>query len=67
MGPRVYEQLVDTGALTEIGRSNVYRDQERIGAALIDAVAEARKWISANDDASSHQAAEPAPDADDEG
>lgn len=66
VGPRVYEQLVDTGALTEIGEANVYRDQERIGAALIDAVAEARKWISANDDASSHQAAEPRPDPNDE-
>ncbi|MCH9800915.1 MAG: SulP family inorganic anion transporter [Actinomycetia bacterium] len=66
VGPRVFEQLVDTGALPEIGDANVYRDQERIGAALIEAVAEARKWISANDDSSSSQAAELAPDSDDE-
>ena len=66
VGPRVYEQLVDTGALTEIGEANVYRDQERIGAALIDAVAKARKWISANGDASSPQVAEPRPDPNDE-
>lgn len=48
VGPRIYNQLADTGALSEIGESNVYRVQDRVGASLSAAVTDAREWIATN-------------------
>ena len=48
VGHRIYNQLADTGALKEIGESNVYLAQDRVGAALSAAVTDAREWIATN-------------------
>ena len=64
VGPRIYNQLADTGALSEIGESNVYRVQDRVGASLSAAVTDAREWIATNGEPQSSGNTESSPDND---
>ncbi len=44
---RIDEQLAATGLLASLGRENVYRGDERVGAALAQAEADAAAWVAA--------------------
>ena len=43
---RIDEQLAVTGLLASLGRENVYRGDERVGAALAHAEADAAAWVA---------------------
>ena len=49
-GHRVRSQLAATGLSELIGTENVYRGRRRLGAAVHDADADARKWIASQPD-----------------
>ena len=45
INPKVKAQLVEAKALKIIGEENVFVSEPKIGASIVDAIAEANDWL----------------------